>query len=135
LQGNIDALSLALNKKETELQGNIDALTATVNANKTASEESDSKLQEQIDAMTTDVWIHQFTIPAASFVSDGTHYVYTFTNDALFENSDVEINYADTSIRVAKYTLFDGSLSIHMAIAPASDIVIKTIHIENEATD
>lgn len=133
-----------LSKTKTDLTNTKNDLSDTKNTvasqgNRLDLAETDiENINDTIDSMTSDEWIDKFTIPTSAWVSDGTgKYYYRVTNSAILMSpeSDITVNYADTSIKIAKYEQSAGYFDIYVYSVPASSVVVNYVHIQNRATN
>ncbi len=103
----------------------------------TTAETDISNINASIDSMTTDEWINSFTIKTSDWISSGNKYYYRVSNAniKMTPESDITVNYADSSIQVDSYVQQTGYFDIYVNTVPTGNVVVNYVHIQNRATN
>ncbi len=112
--------------------------TVTDHEKRLVTAETDiSNINTSIDSMTTDEWINSFTIKTSDWISSGNKYYYRVSNAniKMTPESDITVNYADSSIQVNSYVQQTGYFDIYVNTVPTGNVVVNYVHIQNRATN
>lgn len=112
--------------------------TVTDHEKRLVTAETDiSNINTSIDSMTTDEWINSFTIKTSDWISSGNKYYYRVSNAniKMTPESDITVNYADSSIQVDSYVQQTGYFDIYVNTVPTGNVVVNYVHIQNRATN
>lgn len=112
--------------------------TVTDHEKRLVTAETDiSNINTSIDSMTTDEWINSFTIKTSDWISSGNKYYYRVSNAniKMTPESDITVNYADSSIQIDSYVQQTGYFDIYVNTVPTGNVVVNYVHIQNRATN